>query len=168
MQKGFSLVELIVSVAIISTLSTIGITSYASSQRRAQLDADVISVYSAIRKAQNRALSPSKSDFGIAETDELCALGVDFQSPNRIRPFAISRSPGPGAPCGSSGLPKVYRGETLLSTSSFGHTGTIEVLFSPPFAQKQSTGNTNIQIRNSGNTLTKTITISSTGLIKTN
>lgn len=168
MQKGFSLVELIVSVAIISILSTIGITSYASSQRRAKLDADVTSVYSAIRKAQNRALSPSKSDFGIAESDELCALGVDFQSPNRIRPFAISRSPGPGTPCGSPGLPKIYRGETILATNSFGHTGTVEVLFTPPFAQKQSTGNTNIQIRNVAVGLTKTITVTDTGLIKIN
>lgn len=166
MQKGFSLVELIVSVAIISTLSTIGITSYATSQRRARLDTDVLSVYSAIRKAQNRALSPSKSEFSISESDELCSLGVEFQTPNRIRPFAISRSPGPGAPCGSPSLSRIYRGESTLSTSTFGSNA--EVLFTPPFADNQASGLTNIQLRLPDNSLSKTITVTASGLIKTN
>lgn len=165
MQKGFSLIELIVTIAIITILSAIGLSSYLTIQRQSRLEADVILVSSAIRRAQNRALSPSRSEFSIPDTDQICSMGVEFIAPNTIRPFATSGTT--TAPCGSSSevkrlLPGSSR-VTSLASSRFNNT--VELKFIPPFAVNQS-GIADLQIRTPDNSLSKTITVTSAGLIK--
>lgn len=165
MQKGFSLIELIVTVAIITILSAIGLTSYFTIQRQSRLESDAILVSSAIRRAQNRALSPSRSEFNIPATDQICSMGVEFIAPNRIRPFASSSIA--TSSCGSPSEVKRFlpgaSGDIRLASSRFNNT--IELRFTPPFAVNQS-GITDLQISTPDNSLSKTITVTDAGLIK--
>jgi prepilin-type N-terminal cleavage/methylation domain-containing protein len=161
MQKGFSLAEILVSISIISILSGIGIQTYTIAQRSAKLKADVITVTSAIRIAQNRALSPSTGDLGIGANDNLCAMGVAFNNSQKLRfYYKVEQSSGI---CGGS--PNYYGTEIILSSANFGASlGEFE--FGLPFADNRSTA-TSLQLELSG-VATKTIIVTNSGLIKVN
>lgn len=76
MKKGFSLVEILVSVAIIGILSGVGIQTFVVSRQRARLEEDVAKVVRAIRRAQNAALAPSRSTARIGANNKICSIVV--------------------------------------------------------------------------------------------
>jgi prepilin-type N-terminal cleavage/methylation domain-containing protein len=167
MQKGFTLAELLVSISIITILSTIGVQSYITTQRSAKLKADVITVTSAIRQAQNRALSPSTGDLGMGVNDKLCAMGVRFNAQKKLQSYYVVE--GVGGSCNDTedyGEEIVYYGEEIvLSAASFGTaSGAFE--FRLPFATN-TVGEKSLPLELSG-VATKTITVTNAGLIKVN
>jgi prepilin-type N-terminal cleavage/methylation domain-containing protein len=160
MEKGFSLAEIFVSIAIITILSTIGVQTYATAQRSAKLKADVITVTSAIRQAQNRALSPSTGDLGMGVNDKLCAMGVSFYDSKKLQSYYVVE--GAGGACNGT---QNYGAEIVLSVASFGNaSGAFE--FRLPFATNPF-GEKSLPLELSG-VATKTITVTSSGLIKVN
>jgi prepilin-type N-terminal cleavage/methylation domain-containing protein len=160
MQKGFTLAELLVSISIITILSTIGVQSYITTQRSAKLKADVITVTSAIRQAQNRALSPSTGDLGMGVNDKLCAMGVRFNAQKKLQSYYVVD--GVGGACNDT---EDYGEEIVLSAASFGTaTGAFE--FRLPFATN-TVGEKSLQLELSG-VVAKTITVTNSGLIKVN
>ncbi len=160
MKRGFTLAELLVSISIITILSVIGVQSYITTQRSAKLKADVITVTSAIRQAQNRALSPSIGDLGMEVDDKLCAMGVRFYDSKKLQSYYVVE--GVGGACNDT---QDYGEEIVLSAASFGTaSGAFE--FGLPFADNRSTA-ISLQLALSG-VVTKTITVTNAGLIKVN
>jgi prepilin-type N-terminal cleavage/methylation domain-containing protein len=160
MEKGFSLAEIFVSIAIITILSTIGVQTYATAQRSAKLKADVITVTSAIRQAQNRALSPSRGDLTSIGDGKLCAMGVSFYDSKKLQSYYVVE--GAGGACNGT---QNYGAEIVLSVASFGTaSGAFE--FRLPFATNPF-GEKSLPLELSG-VATKTITVTSSGLIKVN
>jgi prepilin-type N-terminal cleavage/methylation domain-containing protein len=160
MQKGFTLAELLVSISIITILSTIGVQTYVTTQRSAKLKADVTTVTSAIRQAQNRALSPSTGDLGMGVNDKLCAMGVRFNAQKKLQSYYVVE--GVGGACNDT---RNYGEEIVLSGASFG-TASGNFEFSLPFATN-TVGEKSLQLELSG-VATKTITVTNAGLIKVN
>jgi prepilin-type N-terminal cleavage/methylation domain-containing protein len=159
MKKGFTLAELIVSISIITLLSVIGVQTYVTAQRSAQLKSDVITVTSAIRQAQNRALSPSRSDLtGIGIDDELCAMGVEVIAPKTIKSYYVVK------PC-STTTPTYYGTDIVLQSATLKSGGKFE--FRLPFANNRSTAQSiQLELPGSG-VVEKTITVTKdSGLIK--
>lgn len=155
MKKGFSLVELLVSMSIIVIISTIGVQSFVSAQRRAKLNADVLKVTTAIRQAQNRALAPSRSDLvGIAADEKICSMGVILNN-NSISRFYTT---GDSGACSFD--KKSYGSIVKLSDSSFVGGAVFE--FSVPFAKTEQ----RVIIKLNGSDLSSTITVTNSGIIK--
>jgi len=159
MKKGFTLAELLVSIAIITILSGIGMQTYFVAQRNARLSADVITVTSIIRQAQNRALSPSRSDLtGIAANEKLCAMGVNIVPPDTLQPFY--KVEGSTGACDDD---RNYGNAIVLSSAEISPSGLLE--FRLPFANNESTVDT-IQLQLPGlGAVFKTITLTDAGLI---
>ena len=155
MKKGFSLVEILVSIAIITILSGFGIQAFATAQQRARLEEDVATVVQAIRKAQNSALAPSKSETGVSDTDKLCSMGVEINGSNIKQFYTITPSP---PTCGSS----INYGTSRQLKYSNITPSNIKFEFTIPFANV-STGSS-ITIQNGG--LSKTVEVTNSGLIK--
>lgn len=154
MKKGFSLVELLVSMSIIVILSTIGVQSFVAAQKRAKLNADVLKVTTAIRQAQNRALAPSRSDLpDIRENEKICSMGVTLTSNSIYRFYTTGDT-------GSCSGKTNYSSEIKLSDSSFVGGAVFE--FSVPFA----TTARSVVIELNGTDLRSTITVTSSGIIK--
>ena len=163
MKKGFTLAELIVSISIITILSVIGIQTYVTAQRSAQLKSDVITVTSAIRQAQNRALSPSRSDLtGIGIDDKLCAMGVEVTAPKTIRSYYVVEQSGA---CTTTTPLSYYGADIVLQSATFKSGGKFE--FGLPFANNRSTAQS-IQLELTGSgVVEKTITVTKdSGLIQ--
>ena len=154
MKKGFSLVEILVSIAIIGIISSIGIQGLIASRERARLEEDVAKVVQAIRNAQNSALAPSRTETGVAATKTLCAIGVNINSSNgKVQPIYTSRT-NSGA-CTESNYPS----SDTLNYATVDADATF--LFSIPFA---TTSEDSVKLSREG--VDKTITVTNTGLIK--
>ena len=79
--KGFTLVELLVSIALISIISGISLANYTDIRTSAQMESDVNRVVIALRDAQSKALSPNRDDYtpeGLAGSESLCGISVQF------------------------------------------------------------------------------------------
>jgi len=159
MKKGFSLTEILVSIAIIGILSGIGIQAFVVSRQRTRLEEDVAKVVQALRKAQNSALAPSRNETGIAEGSTLCAIGVKIDQTNRtIQPIYQT-----GTISCSGENPYGTGTTTELNYASINANSVIT--FKIPFAQT-SGGGVELSIDNGGNSISKTIEVTNTGLIK--
>ncbi|NBP56365.1 prepilin-type N-terminal cleavage/methylation domain-containing protein [bacterium] len=161
MQKGFSLSEILVSVAIIGILSGIGIQAFVSSRQRAKLEEDVAKVVQALRKAQNSALAPSRSETGIATGSTLCAIGVKITSSTSARTIQPIYQTGTTSCSGENN----YGTATTLNHASINANRVIT--FNIPFAETSgSGGRVELSIDNGGNSISKTIEVTNTGLIQ--
>lgn len=155
-KKGFSLVEILVSISIIIILSTIGVQTFYTAQSRSRLEEDISKVLQALRKAQNSALAPSRSETGvISSTDKLCSIGVKVDKTNKtIQPiYQLQISP---TFCSSEYEYGIY---TQLKYASIDADKVIT--FGIPFA---TSSNSSLELSFGG--VTKTIIVTDTGLIK--
>jgi prepilin-type N-terminal cleavage/methylation domain-containing protein len=154
MKKGFSLTEILVSIAIIGIISGIGIQTFAISQQRARLEEDVSKVVQAIRKAQNAALAPSRNlATGIGDGDKFCEIIVDFAGENINTQYT---KVGTMTLCREGGN---YGPQDKLKYARFQSTKSIN--FEVPFADTQ-VAVVELELGD----LTKKITVTATGLIK--
>jgi prepilin-type N-terminal cleavage/methylation domain-containing protein len=162
MQKGFSLVEMLVSIAIITIISAVGIQAFAAAQQRARLEEDVAKVVQAIRKAQNNALAPSKSETGTDNSSEkLCSMGIRIDG-NEIKFFYTIVNT---STCSSS---PIYYGNTTKLNYTTIDPASITLGFLIPFADSSGSNqpSSNQPIKLSLGTISKSITVTSAGLIK--
>ena len=166
MKKGFSLIEIIVSVAIIGILSVIGVQVFMSSIRRARFESDVALVLQAIRQSQNDALAPPISEiFGIDAKAKVCSVGVSITQGTikTIRPLYTTPSSTDLTSCGNVDT-KFYPSSPLITLSHVNIAPTdITFEFEPPFAGSAAK---NIVLTSLDGNISKTITVMSTGLIK--
>jgi len=157
MKKGFSLTEILVSIAIIGILSGIGIQAFVASRQRARLEEDVAKVVQALRKAQNSALAPSRSETGIATGSTLCAIGVKITSSTSDRKIQPIYQTGTTSCSGENN----YGTATTLNYASINANRVIT--FNIPFAERLSSDQS---VTLSLDGVTKTITVTNSGLIK--
>jgi type II secretory pathway pseudopilin PulG len=157
MKKAFSLVEILVSISIIIVLSTVGLQTFYISQLESRLDESISQVVMAIRKSQNSALAPSKSETGVSDDDKLCSFGIRIvKSTNIIRNFYTIKEN--NDLCGS----KIFYGKsTKLQYISINETNDIDFEFNIPFA---TTGSQLVRLKL--NDLEKTVQLTDSGLIK--
>lgn len=158
MKRGFTLVELLVSISIISILSTIGVQIFYEIQNRSRLEEDVSKVTLAVREVQNMSLAPSRSKLGASQYDKICSVGIQLKASDKnIKYFYTTQST--ANTCSTT--INVY--DTLdLSYVSIGSDTTFE--FNIPFADVLRTGSVVLSFNN----ITKTIELDESGLIKTN
>lgn len=157
MKKGFSLIEIMVTIAIIILLSSFGIGAFNTSRDRARLEEDVSKIVFAIRKAQNSALAPSRTETGVSNDRNLCAIGVSLNSGTGVTQPFYKVSPIGSSGCGASAV-------NYGSTNQLSHTkanSSIDFEFSVPFADT-----TEKQVTLSLGSMSKTITVTSSGLIQ--
>ncbi len=82
-KKGFTLIELMVVIAIGAVLTVVLLPGFTSARRYAQLDEDVTRVVIMIREAQEQSLYPEKDALGVTATNNfLCT--VYFKSNSNI------------------------------------------------------------------------------------
>lgn len=162
MQKGFSLVEMLVSIAIIGILSSVGIQGFVASRERARLEEDVAKVVQAIRQAQNTALAPSRSETidNINSTEVLCSIGVQISSDRYIQPV-YTKATNSNSCNNTDYIPYDSPYKLNYSTFDIDINNNIYFEFTIPFADTSSKS----IILDLGN-LSKTISIDSVGLIK--
>jgi prepilin-type N-terminal cleavage/methylation domain-containing protein len=163
MQKGFSMIEILVTVAVIAILSTIGIQTYFAAKSSAQLDADIITITNAIRAAQNKALSPSKTGLPNTNNRKICAYGISFTA-STFRNYY--RYLGTTGQCNQEQL---YGNTIRLSQTQVQNPlpllGDIE--FTIPFGAKANNNPTTINLNlKSDTSVIKSITVTKTGLIQ--
>jgi len=159
MKKGFSLTEILVSIAIIGILSGIGVETFYTSRQRARLEEDVAKVVQALRKAQNSALAPSRSEtVGLISTAKLCAIGVNIDAGSKtIQSIYKTVDVLDPDKCDSNNNP--YGTDTTVNYV----TTDMVVIFDIPFAERLSSDSSVIL---SLDGVTKTITVTDSGLIK--
>ncbi len=114
---AFTLVETLVSVAIILILSGVTIANYGQIRTESQLTSDLEKAVGAIRVAQVESLAPERARFGIIATDQLCSVGVVFNSSsNTIQPYFRSISQFALAGCDDGGVLAQPYGEAITLT----------------------------------------------------
>jgi len=82
-KNGFTLVELITVIAIISVLMTIGVPSYRTYQKRIELDQQAEQIISILRQAQNQSVTSfHNQNFGVHfEEDRFILFEGEIYSP---------------------------------------------------------------------------------------
>jgi prepilin-type N-terminal cleavage/methylation domain-containing protein len=165
MKKGFSLTEILVSIAIIGILSGIGIQAFVASRERARLEEDVAKVVQAIRKAQNSALAPSRSTAsGILNDQKICSIVLRINKTNKTLTsfYTIVGING----CSGIDSSRTYAaGDELNYSNIDGSTENIDFAFEVPFAETAQQTVT-LTRGDASNRISKTITVTEKGLIK--
>lgn len=157
--QGFTLLELIVVVAIIGIMTSVGLASLSSSRRQIALKTAQDEVTSAIKLAQSYALQgkiPSSGDIA-------CAYGFEFLDNDINSEYQIFYYRKVGGICDTSDKREIERNNLKNGVSLTSPFSSSSVYFNMPSAD---------MIPNSGIVLTldssKTITISSSGLVTKN
>lgn len=162
MQKGFSLVELLVSMFVIGVLSVIGVQSFISTRIRAQFQEDLVNITSVIREVQNTALAPSKETITSGLDDNrLCYVGVILNG-DTIQKFYRTFNDA-GTNCELS--QKFYGQQIKLDHVTF--ENPVDFEFSIPFATTPISTRVEIE-SNNDSVIKKEITVTSYGLIRIN
>ena len=174
-QKGFTLVEALVSISIIIILAGITLANYADIRTATLVGADVDIVVGALRTAQAEALAPERANFGgMGDSDRLCSIGVRFNvATNQVQPVFRSVNPIIGN-CSSPSVSSSIYGEGIVPEFSVLSGSEVTVYFDAPFGGRSvaSTAGTGdvIEIRlqsNQDDSLIRTISIYPSGIIET-
>jgi len=145
---GFTLVELLVVVALIAILSVISVKSFSENSRAKQLEVEVDTALSFIKEAQSKAVnSLNGSEFGIrfASTTLTEFEGTSFNQNDIVQVLELS-------------------GGVSIQSITLGGGGT-DIYFSQLTGRPSKTGVVVFQQQGRASS-TKTMTISSTGLIE--
>lgn len=158
-RHGFTLLELIVVIAIIGIMTSVGLASLSSSKRQTALKTAQDEVTSAIKLAQSYALQGKIPNSG----DIACAYGFEFldNSPNSEYQIFYYRKV--GSSCDTGNKFEVERNNLKNGVSLVSSFSSSAIYFNIPSAD---------MIPSSGRVLvldsSKTITISSSGLVTEN
>ena len=170
-QKGFTLVEALVSISIIIILTGVTLANYSGIRTQAQVDADLEIVVGALRNAQAEALSPERGHFDGISSDRLCSIGVVFDSGNnQIQPSYRSVNPNIGD-CDDPNLSREYGDGITPEFTTISESNTT-IYFDAPFgglSTASTSGNpVEIVLRSNQNTsLTRNVRVYPSGIIET-
>lgn len=182
-QRGFTLVEILVVVAITTILTGVGVANYTDIREANRVLSDTNQVMIAIREVQNKALAPNPREIsGFPPGHELCAYGVHFiEGANQVESYYVSSDPAV-TPCDDPSLTSFERSQgTLLGDPYVLEASEIDLesgidisfWFQTPFARGGSDVLTNqgdvfeITVANSRDLLkTRTIQMSPSGLVR--
>ena len=150
--KGVSLIELMVVIAIIGIMSSIGFALWQSSKNATYLDIAQREVASAVRAAQSYALQgkrlssgvPSTYGVGFTANNAYCIYHDSFNAGNCIETFALNN------------------GVVLRGFSA----GSNVVFFNVPFGDRSSSGNITWTFEHGGTSMTKSIVIYPSGKVE--
>ena len=171
--SGVTFIEVMVTIAIISILSTISIISYNSIQKNAFVDSSVDAVFSALTMAKGYSLQgkmPSTSNTGCGYTS-ICGYGFRFTSSTHYEVFYYYSCPsGLGIgnlDCSNAGTSQkvpidggdLGRG-VALSSPAFGSS---TVYFAIPWGVLTSSLPQDYKMTSSS--VSKDVTVNATGLI---
>lgn len=144
--KGFSLLEILISIAVISVVSVLVVSGFSSFRESAQLNEAQSQILGNLRDARNRTLSSQKNT----------QYGVHFEA-SRIVLFS-----GSSYSAGSSlNEPHLFPPITRISSISFG--GPIDIVFARLTGAASASGTVTIESI-SNTSKTKIITILSSGI----
>lgn len=158
---GFTLIELIVVVVIIITLTGLGIAGYNAFNQRQTLKAAAEEIKSNLRDAQNRALSGEK-DCTVCRQGATCGDNDDLVLNHWLFNITGATTYTISGNCG--GLPFGSKSFTLATGLSFNPTG-IEIYFKPLAQGITNPSTVIITISQSSSGHTITITVSPSGEI---
>ena len=180
-QKGFTLVEALVSISIIVILAGITLANYADIRTATLVGADVDLVVGALRTAQAEALAPERSNFKkddnpepLGDSDRLCSIGVRFNvATNQLQPVFRSINPIIGD-CSSPSVSSSTYGEGIVPEFSVLSGSEVTVYFDAPFGGRSAASTAGagdvMEIRlqsNQDDSLIRTISIYPSGIIET-
>jgi len=166
---GFTLVEVIMVIAIIGILSSISIISFNPLSKRTKVNASADEVTSALNLAKGYALQ-GRMPAGFLS---ICGYGFKFTSTTQYQIFYYYHYTGGNLDCSDRNnftettvITQTLKGGTVLNSPAFGATSTIyfniprsSVVFLP--------ANPNFNIIYSGTpSIQKTVTVSANGLIQ--
>ena len=92
-QQGFSLVELLIVVAIITTLSTISVSGFMSNQERVGNEEDVTKILFGIREAQINARGVRETSLGSEDFSGIYSVVIN-RNDRTIRSYAVKDEEG--------------------------------------------------------------------------
>src|SRR3990167_6304158 len=136
--KGFTIVELIISIGIVSIIFSIGLASYRSSSSQYAEVRSAQTIAQVFREAQNMALSGLALNCTGNPADKPCAYGVYVdKSPSRILIFGDGVNGGPKNKKFNSGEDlKSFEleGEIVITDILIGNSSKNDanILFAPP------------------------------------
>ncbi len=147
--KGFTLLEIVIVVALSAVLSTFGIVSFRSLQNYTELDSAANQIVAVLREARDRALTGSAPG----------GYGIHFEE-NRYVRFV--------GPSYASGTPTnvIYYAPSSLQLYDIHAGGDSNIIFDPVDGAPDSSGSTSIRIIDDPSQY-RTIHIFSTGAIGT-
>lgn len=180
-KKGFTLIEILVVVAITTVLTGVGVANYQDIREVNRVVADTTLGMIAIRDAQNNALAPNPREIpGFPANEQICAYGVYFvEGTNQVETYYVSSDPAV-ARCGDASISLDYASGTPLeqyvfegSEINLASGSEISLWFETPFARGGSdrlsnTGDTfDVTIANSRDLLkSRVIRLSPSGLVR--
>ncbi|MEK7068054.1 MAG: type II secretion system protein [Patescibacteria group bacterium] len=166
-KKGFTLIELIVSIAIIGFVSTIGIVNYRSANKSSVLQIEAYKAATDIRRAQNMALGAIEFNFNppLRVPD---AWGVNFDSASADRYVIFT----------DQDNNKIYNsGDGIFATINLKNNitldiaGNVNVAFAPPdpttYLNGLSSGEVSIMLKDQAGNKYE-VKVNSLGLIDVN
>lgn len=170
--KGFTLMELVLVIAILGIIAAFGYGSYANFLRQSSLDSAANEIIAVLREAQANAQA----------SNEGYAWGVYFDTTNKDRynifqgncaatTSASCRAGGGGGDCpGSESCNMTDKTMNFLPSSveifSAGFNGKTYTIFDRPTGKPKASFNGNIVIQLKGGSQQKTINVSSLGKIE--
>ena len=144
--KGFTLLEILISIAVISVISVLVVSGFSSFRESAQLNEAQSQILGVLRDARNRTLSSEKNT----------QYGVHFETSQIVLFSGSSYSFGL-----TSNEPHLFPPITRISSISLG--GPVDIVFARLSGSVSASGT--ITIESISNTSkTKTITIISSGI----
>lgn len=181
-KKGFTLIELMVVIAIGAVLTVVLLPGFTSARRYAQLDEDVTRVVIMIREAQEQSLYPEKAKlFGsISDSNFLCTTQFRRTSQVQIGITAIySTSLNSNNKCSNFNPTNInFSTQTLKYSFISDSNDIIGIHFSTPFGEildntgpipnDFSSGSTEKDItltHSADNNIKRTITVKKSGII---
>ncbi len=164
--RGFSMIELLVAMAVISILAIITLTNISKGSNEQALLRSAQIFASDIKKAQNLALSPKK--YGL---NPVCFYGIKIENASNYFLYYNDRSGCLGAVRYDNVFSKKLKNLKLERGIIFEDTTNKDIAFVPPEPISYFFGNSDfldqdIVFRINGGTKTKTVTINKFGNVE--
>ena len=150
MKKGFTLIEVLLTVSIVVVLSTVAVINLSGNRRKADLDSATQQVAVLLREAQSNSVSQSKgSTWGVHfdNTNPASAFYSLFYSANSTYASSVS--------AGQYPLPA----DICYATSSVGTGSSTDIIFSSISGAPAASATITFQLMSSGGCATATSSV---------
>lgn len=170
MKRGFTLIEVIVTLSIISILSVIVFANYRLGEKKYILESETQKLISNLRKGQNMALAPT------VLKDYKSGVGMHFETgENNDKYFFFLDKGGNKKPDGGDEITETINLPANLHIKSLLPTGDkIDIFFEPPDPTIYINNETGVskeaviilEYKNGDNVFNKSVKVKATGLIE--